>query len=236
MDKENKKDNTPQKANQTEKDNQKEEKNKKEDSTKKTNPKKESPKKKNIFQKHPLTFLLIGGLLISVFWGFLKANRVEKQLTKKYETHIDHLHEEAKHFEKQLTKKYETHIDHLHEETGLQLSRTLSWSLRSELNRENQESAESYMVNFLKGNLNIQSVKYIDSKSKKVAFSTNKKDEGKSIEDSFILDADEAKMEIKNGIKVFACPVFGYDSQLGTVVFEWIPTELINEEEVKEEE
>lgn len=214
MDKDEKKDNTPQKVNNTDKDNQEKSQNKKEDTSKKSNPKKDAPKKKNIFQKHPLTFLLIGALLISVLWGFLKANRVEKE----------------------LTEKFETHINKLHEETGLQLAKTLSWSLRSELNRENQESAESYMVNFLKGNLNIQSVKYIDSKSKKVAFSTNKKDEGKSIEDSFILDADEAKMEIKNGIKVFACPVFGYDSQLGTVVFEWIPTELINEEEVKEEE
>lgn len=214
MDKDEKKDNTPQKVNNTDKDNQEKNQNKKEDTSNKSNPKKDAPKKKNIFQKHPLTFLLIGALLVSVLWGFLKANRVEKE----------------------LTEKFETHINKLHEETGLQLAKTLSWSLRSELNRENQESAESYMVNFLKGNLNIQSVKYIDSKSKKVAFSTNKKDEGKSIEDSFILDADEAKMEIKNGIKVFACPVFGYDSQLGTVVFEWIPTELINEEEVKEEE
>lgn len=214
MDKDEKKDNTPQKVNNTDKDNQEKSKNKKEDTSNKSNPKKDAPKKKNIFQKHPLTFLLIGALLVSVLWGFLKANRVEKE----------------------LTEKFETHINKLHEETGLQLAKTLSWSLRSELNRENQESAESYMVNFLKGNLNIQSVKYIDSKSNKVAFSTNKKDEGKSIEDSFILDADEAKMEIKNGIKVFACPVFGYDSQLGTVVFEWIPTELINEEEVKEEE
>lgn len=214
MDKDEKKDNTPQKVNNTDKDNQEKSQNKKEDTSNKSNPKKDAPKKKNIFQKHPLTFLLIGALLVSVLWGFLKANRVEKE----------------------LTEKFEIHINKLHEETGLQLAKTLSWSLRSELNRENQESAESYMVNFLKGNLNIQSVKYIDSKSKKVAFSTNKKDEGKSIEDSFILDADEAKMEIKNGIKVFACPVFGYDSQLGTVVFEWIPTELINEEEVKEEE
>lgn len=218
MDKDDKKDDskdkTPEKVNNSNQDSQKKEQSKKEESSKKANTKKDAPKKKNILQKHPLTFLLIGALLISVLWGFLKANRVEKE----------------------LTEKYETHINQLHEETGLQLARTLSWSLRSELNRENQESAESYMVNFLKGNLNIQSVKYIDSKSKKVAFSTNKKDEGKSIEDSFILDADEAKMEIKNGIKVFACPVFGYDSQLGTVVFEWIPTELINEEEVKEEE
>lgn len=214
MDKENKKDNTPQKANQTEKDNQKEEKNKKEDSTKKTNPKKESPKKKNIFQKHPLTFLLIGGLLISVLWGFLKANRVEKQ----------------------LTKKYETHIDLLHEETGLQLARTLSWSLRSELNRENQESAERYMINFLQGNLNIQSVKYIDSKSNKVTFATNKKDEGKEIKDAFILGAKEAKMEVRDGKKLFACPVFGFDSQLGIVVFEWIPPSINIEEEENSEE
>lgn len=208
------KDKTPEKVNNSNQDSQKKEQSKKEESSKKANTKKDVPKKKNILQKHPLTFLLIGALLISVLWGFLRANRVEKE----------------------LTEKYETHINQLHEETGLQLARTLSWSLRSEMNRENQESAEGYMVNFLKGNLNINSVKYIDSKSNKVAFSTNKKDEGKKIEDSFILEAKEAVMETQNGIKVFACPVFGYDSQLGIVVFEWIPLELNKEEKVKDEE
>lgn len=162
-------------------------------------PQKEKPKKKNIFQKHPLVFLLLGALVISILWGMLKVNRVEKALTEKYEMQIKE--------ERELM--------------GEKLARTFSWVMRSELTRNNKEQAEQYMVEFLRGDLDISRVSYYDKSEGKIAFSTDKSFEKEKIKDEFILNTSKAQSkEVDDGFLITA-PVMGLDKQLGIIIINW---------------
>lgn len=160
---------------------------------------KSTPKKKNIFQKHPLVFLLLGALIISILWGMLKVNRVEKALTEKFELQI----------------KEEREV------LGVKLARTFSWVMRSELTRNNKEQAEQYMVEFLRGDLDISRVSYYDKGEGKIAFSTDKSFEKEKIKDEFILNTSKAQSrEEKDGYLITA-PVMGLDKQLGVIIINW---------------
>ena len=157
-----------------------------------------SSKKKNIFQKHPLTFLLLAALIIVFLWGMLKANRLENELTEKYETEILHLKKAA----------------------NEQLGRIFALSLRSELTRNNKEQAEQYMLTLIKEK-GISKVMYIDTKTNEVLFSTNKKDENKKMNDEFIINATTVKSKVADNLMTVVSPVMGLNTQLGVCVIEY---------------
>lgn len=158
-----------------------------------------SKSKKNILQKHPLVFLLIGALIITFLWGVLKTNRIESK----------------------LTKEHQKELNELRISTGEELARVFSWSLRSELTRNNKEQAHQYMLLLLRGNLDIKNVQYIDLKSKTVTFSSNKKEEGKEVNDENILAVKEVTHLEKGNIITLMTPIMGFDRQLGVAVIEW---------------
>lgn len=43
-----------------------------------TTPPNEKAKSKNILQRHPLVFILLGAIIISVLWGIFKTKQLEK--------------------------------------------------------------------------------------------------------------------------------------------------------------
>lgn len=156
-------------------------------------------KKKNIFQKHPFVFVLLVTLIIAIIWGNLNANRIEKKLTEQ--------HNKALQAERELL--------------GKTLANTMALTLRSELTRDNKEQAEQYMVEFLKSDLTISRVSFMDQSSKKITFSTDKSFESKTIEDDFILNTDESNYKnIEEGLLLTA-PVNGLSRQLGVLIINW---------------
>jgi hypothetical protein len=156
-------------------------------------------KKKNIFQKHPFVFVLLVALIIAIIWGNLNANRIEKKLTEQ--------HNKALQAERELL--------------GKTLANTMALTLRSELTRDNKEQAEQYMVEFLKSDLTISRVSFMDQSSKKITFSTDKSFESKTIEDDFILNTDESNYKnIEEGLLLTA-PVNGLSRQLGVLIINW---------------
>lgn len=171
--------------------------NKKEDQ--KTIKDKKPVKKKNIFQRYPFIFILLAALIISIIWGTLKANRIEKNLTAE--------HQKAMQAERELL--------------GKTLVNTMSLTLRSELTRDNREQAEQYMVEFLKSDLNITQVSFMDQSSKQIIFSTDKSFESKLIDDEFILTTKEPGVQPTESGLLLTAPVTGLSKQLGVVLIRW---------------
>jgi hypothetical protein len=170
-------------------------------SAQKTKSKIETPaaKKKNIFQKQPLVFILLGALLISVVWGNYRANKIERELTLE--------HKRVLQAERELL--------------GTTLVNTMALTLRSELTRNNNEQAEQYMVEFLRSDLNILRVSFMDQSTREIAFSTDKSYESRGIEDEFILNTKEAGFrQSENGLLLTA-PVKGLSRQLGVLIINW---------------
>ena len=155
--------------------------------------------KKNIFQKHPVAFILLIALIVAIIWGNLKANRIEKELTAQHQKELQ--------AERELL--------------GKTLVNTMALTLRSELTRNNKEQAEQYMVEFLKSDLNISRVSFMDQSSKEILFSTDKSFESKIIDDELIINTNESSIkQIESGLLLTA-PVNGLSKQLGVLIINW---------------
>lgn len=161
-------------------------------------------KSKNIFQKHPLVFLLLGALLISILWGVLKVNRLEKAHTTAIE---------------QINLDYQAKMDSIALINASQVISSLTWAVRSEMTRDNLEQVNTYFIQLIK-EPSIESIQLIDHSSGKVLLSTNKKDEGTTVKDEFVLNAKEPISKIKDNQIQSVAPVFGLSQQLGILVIE----------------
>jgi len=104
---------------------------------------------------------------------------------------------------------------------GKTLVNTMALTLRSELTRNNKEQAEQYMVEFLKSDLNISRVSFMDQSTKEIVFSTDKSFESKSIEDDFILGTNEASVQSSENGLLLTAPVNGLSKQLGLLIINW---------------
>jgi hypothetical protein len=156
-------------------------------------------KSKNIFQRHPFIFILLIALIISIIWGTLKANRIENNLTA--------AHKKEMQAERELL--------------GKTLVNTMSLTLRSELTRDNKEQAEQYMVEFVKSDLNVTQVSFMDQSSKEIVFSTDKSVESRIIEDEFILNTKEPSVRSTDTGLLLTAPVTGLSKQLGVLFIHW---------------
>jgi len=105
------------------------------------------------------------------------------------------------------------------------LSKSVDWSIRSEMLRGNMEQ-----VNLLMSELVMDShFQYINlvGKNGTVLLSTNKKQEGRPIENEkvrSVLTTDSTMIitEAKNTVITVVSPVMGYDKRLGTLVMGYI--------------
>ncbi len=157
--------------------------------------KQEESKKKNILQKHPVVFLLLGALLISILWGVMKSNKVERQLTSEFTEQIELLH-----------NRYNT-----------QLIQAFSLAVRSELIRNNKEQAEQYMLTMVRDE-NISKVKLIEPKTNKVLFSTDRNEEGKTEKDEFIISVNKPTAQKQGDSWMTATPIMDMTKQMGILV------------------
>ncbi len=151
--------------------------------------------KKNIFQKHPLVFILLGALIITFFYGNIKSNRIERKLTKEFTTQIEEI--------KQTSSE--------------QLVHYFSLAIRSEWTRNNKEQATQYLIELLRDD-RIAKIMFIEHPTHKVLFSSNKKDENKTIEDEFIIGTKNTHSTFENEERIVASPVMGLNNQIGILV------------------
>lgn len=161
-------------------------------------------KSKNIFQKHPFVFLLLGALIISILWGVLKANRLEKRHAEAIE---------------QINADYQAKMDSIALINASQVISSLTWAVRSEMTRDNLEQVNTYFIQLIK-EPSIESIQLVEHTTGKVILSTNKKDEGTIQSDEFVLNTKAPTSQLKENKIQSVAPVFGLSEQLGILVIE----------------
>lgn len=169
-----------------------------------TNSAKEVVKSKNVFQKYPFVFILLGALIISIFWGVLKVNSLEK-------THADSI--------EQLNLDHKAQLDSIALINASQVISSLTWAVRSEMTRENMEQVNTYFIQLIK-EPSIERIQLVEHSTGNVLLSTNKKDEGTVLKNEFILSVKAPISKLQDKGIISAAPVYGLSEQLGILVIE----------------
>ncbi|MDD3323278.1 MAG: hypothetical protein PHS59_17730 [Paludibacter sp.] len=154
--------------------------------------------------RHKMVFTLLVIIIILASWAFIKMavmeNRFEKQkalIITTYENKIDSL--TLKHLE--LTSK------------------VFSWAVRSELTRENKEQVNQFFLSFIQEN-NVKKVMFIDASTATISLSTDKKDEGKTINDLSLLPDQTISIDKDSTFEIIS-PVMGLNNKLGSLVIDY---------------
>jgi hypothetical protein len=169
-----------------------------------TTPSKEKTKSKNIFQKYPFVFIVLGALIISVLWGVLKVNRLEKAHSNALE---------------QINLDHQVQLDSMALVNASQVISSLTWAVRSEMTRDNMEQVNTYFIQLIK-EPSIETIQLVDHSTGNVLLSTNKKDEGTVLKNEFILSVKAPISKLQDKRIISAAPVYGLSEQLGVLVIE----------------
>jgi hypothetical protein len=155
-------------------------------------------------KKHWVVFLHIAVIIILLLWAVIKIQLMEKRSANEKE---------------QLVNLYEQRLDSLYLSDMELTSRVFSWSIRSEMTRQNLEQVNQFFSGFVK-EPNIRKVQLIDPLTGTILLSSDKKDEGLIIEDAFILQSEKTiHLAGDTGDKIIS-PVMGLDTRIGVLVIE----------------
>ena len=157
----------------------------------------EKSDKPSLFKRYPLTFILLGLLIIATLWGYFNGKAIERKLTKAHQT--------------ELAERSKNH--------ALQIGKIFSWGIRSEVTRNNMEQAEQYMLSLVR-EPNIEKVTYVNAKDFTILYSTNKAEEGEVMNEDLIKNANETTVSFNQNKATIISPVMGIDSKLGILVIE----------------
>lgn len=155
-------------------------------------------------KKHKFVFFLIVVIISLLLWAVIKIQIVEKRSVKEKE---------------QLVNLYEQKMDSLHLSNMELTSKVFSWAIRSEMTRQNMEQVNQFFSAFVK-EPNIRKVQLIDPVTAKVLLSSDKKDEGTTVEDPTILQAEKPVRIFGTTGDVIINPVMGLDTRIGVLVIE----------------
>ena len=146
-------------------------------------------------KKYPSQVILSLLLVIVLFWSNINGKRIARELNAAH-------HKEMTSFKEQF---------------GLQLGSAFALAIRSEFTRGNKENANQYMIELLRSE-EVTKVQFVDRASASIAISTDSNDEGKLVEDDFILSATKVVTELKEETQRVVAPIFGVSDQFGWVV------------------
>lgn len=169
-----------------------------------TTPPNEKAKSKNILQRHPLVFILLGAIIISVLWGIFKT----KQLEKAHASVVE-----------QIKLDHQEQLDSIGLVNAIQVISSLTWAVRSEMTRDNMEQVNTYFIQLIK-EPSIETIQLVDHSTGNILLSTNKKDEGTLLKNEFVLNAKSPVSQLQNNRIISAAPVYGLSQQLGVLVIE----------------
>jgi hypothetical protein len=98
-------------------------------------------------------------------------------------------------------------------------TRVFSWAVRSELLRDNRDQINQFFMSLVK-EPGYKKIQLIDINSSKVIVSTNKKDEGKVISDTSILNTNNVKQLPDDHFIRCIAPVMGLNSKVAVLVID----------------
>lgn len=157
----------------------------------------EGTDKQSLIKRYPLTFTLIGLLIVVGLWGYFNGKLTERRLTQAHKAEMVSLHK--------------AHAE--------QIGKLFSWSIRSEITRNNMEQAEQYMLSLVR-EPNIEKVTFVDAKTKTIVYSTNKAEEGNTIDDSNLFNINQTEVTTRTNGTTIISPVMGIDRKLGILIIE----------------
>ena len=165
----------------------------------------EEKTKKNAFSiflwkhKFPVLLLVIIGVLLLYF--NLKINSIES-------THLKEMNS--------TIQTYNQQIDSIQISGMTQTVKVFSWAIRSELFRNNMDQVNQFFLAFIKEN-GVEQIDMINPESALIILSTDMKQEGKTISDSRILQAENTiSMEDSVGLRIVS-PIMGLEKKIGIV-------------------
>lgn len=154
------------------------------------------------WKKHFLKLFLVLLLIVSVIWGWVANNQLQKE-HKKEITELNEAHDQA--------------IQKLYKLKNKEIAQTLALAVRSELIDENKDQVNQYFLQIIK-QPSVEKVMLIDHNSGKITLSTNKKDEGSNFDDAKLFKTKDVITVKKDGNWYTATPIMGLNNQLAVIV------------------
>jgi hypothetical protein len=165
----------------------------------------EEKTKKNAFSiflwKHkiPLILLVIIGVLLLYY--NLKINSIES-------SHLEEMNS--------TIQNYNLQIDSIQIFSLTQTIKVYSWAIRSELIRNNIEQVNQFFLAFIKEK-GVEQIDLINPETSVITLSTDMKQEGKTITDSHILQAESTVAEQDStGLRIVS-PIMGLEKKIGII-------------------
>lgn len=143
--------------------------------------------------KHKSVLFLLLLLLVAIIWALINNFTLKRSFTKEKQN---------------LTSKYVN-----------ETSRVFSWAIRSELLRDNRDQVNQFFMSLVK-EPGYKTIQLVDVNSSKIIISTNKKDEGTSVSDTTILNANTVRSNLEDGIIRSITPVMGLNSRIAILVID----------------
>ncbi|WP_291785527.1 hypothetical protein [Cecembia sp.] len=170
---------------------------------------KESRVKMFLLNNKLVILLLI--LLVFVFaWGQIKLHKATKEADKKIE---------------EINVSYNLKFDSLQLASKERMSKVFSWSVRSELIRENVEQVAVLINNYVQEE-GVKNVKLINPTSKMVVLSTNKRDENRVFEFPELLNLNQLEVQQTEETLMHLIPIMGLNQRMAILVVEYISEKM----------
>ena len=167
----------------------------------------------DFFKKNIVAVLLAIILIIVLIWYSVKISADEKE----FERERTEMVTKSKNERSALITKYEAEIDSLQIKNLESASKIFSWSVRSELMRNNTENLNQLVNEFVRES-GADLVQLIDPKTNKITLSSDKKFEGTDYAQKIDYALTEPQtLREEDGIKIIT-PVMGLNSALGILI------------------
>ncbi|HSJ11322.1 MAG TPA: hypothetical protein VK916_01480 [Gillisia sp.] len=167
----------------------------------------------DFFKKNIVAVLLALILIIVLIWYSVKISADEKQFEKERTEMVT----KSKNERSALITKYEAEKDSLQIKNLESASKIFSWSVRSELMRNNTENLNQLVNEFVRES-GADLVQLIDPKTNKITMSSDKKFEGTDYPQKIDYALTEPQtLKDAEGIKIIT-PVMGLNSALGILI------------------
>lgn len=141
---------------------------------------------------HKLVFFLLLLLLVVAGWAGIKIMSLKRSYNKEKIS---------------LTNQY-----------AGETARVFSWAIRSEMLRENNEQINQFFLRLVK-EPGFRKIQLVDINGN-VIVSTDKKDEGSTVSDTTILNAEDSRQITRDNILRTVTPVMGLNSKIGVLVID----------------
>lgn len=193
----------------TQKENNSEEEEKKEEKEiENIEPPKDSRCKKlwNHFKKHPLIYILVTIIIVMFLWFSIKINNQQKSHNKEVS---------------ELISTYETKIDSINLRNIEFSTKVFSWSVRSEMIRNNNENIDQLFNTFVRES-DASLLQLFNPSTNTISISTDKKTEGTrfSIPNHVTLSSEQTIIE-DNLIRILI-PITGMNERIGILNVEYL--------------